>query len=223
MTIRDLTGQRFGRLVARIKLPSLKPRDGFRWVCDCDCGQQAVVKARLLTYKDGTRSCGCLLLEANRARPERPSTNVRHGHTSRKRSPEYVCWASMIQRCINPRHASYKNYGGRGITVCAQWLASFEQFLEDMGPRGDKDSIDRINSDVGYKKENCRWATCAEQAVNRRNSCYVNAFGAVVPCAEAAILYGVPYRTLHRWASSADDGDISAKITAHGAGAMKLP
>lgn len=215
MKTKDLTGQRFGRLVARKRLPSLKPGDGFRWECDCDCGGHAVVKSRLLTYKNGTRSCGCLLLEANRARPERRSTNVRHGHTSRKVSPEYICWSSMIQRCTNPNHASYKNYGGRGVTVCQEWLESFERFLADMGPRLEKNSIDRIDPERGYDKGNCRWATHAEQGSNRRNNRMATAFGKRHSCAEAAALYDIPYSTIRRWAEQTG-GDISERITAHG-------
>ncbi|CAN7454842.1 hypothetical protein LJR066_002869 [Acidovorax sp. LjRoot66] len=216
MTIRDLSGIRFGKLVARTRLPSLKPGDGFRWECDCDCGKQAVVKARLLTYKKGTRSCGCLIAEKNRLRPVRHPMNVKHGHHPLTGpSPEYICWSSMIQRCTNPRNESFKHYGGRGITVCAEWRSSFEQFLSDMGPRLDKDSIERKDVEGHYTRANCHWATDAEQAANRRNKRRVVVFGEVCTCAEAASRHGIPERTIYRWAKDTS-GDVTAKVSAHG-------
>lgn len=92
-----------------------------------------------------------------------------HGH-SKRRSPEYVAWATMLQRCNNPKASGYVNYGGRGIRVCARW-ATFEHFLADVGPRPEgKYSLDRINNERDYEPGNCRWATKQEQQRNRRAS-----------------------------------------------------
>ena len=211
MAYKDLTGMRFGRLIARKQLPPIKPRDGFRWECDCDCGGIAIVKTRLLTYKNGTRSCGCILLEKNRLRPSRPSTNLKHGHTSRGVSPEYICWSSMIQRCTNQNHESFKRYGGRGIFVCQEWIDSFERFLIDMGERPHGKSIDRIDPNGNYTKENCRWATNKEQSENKRNKRIAVAYGVTRTCKEAAEFFGIPVRTIYRWAE-AENGDITGKI-----------
>ena len=80
----------------------------------------------------------------------------------------YTSWRDMIQRCTNPKHEQYADYGGRGILVCAPWRKSFAAFLEDLGTRPEGKTLDRINNDSGYSKENCRWATAAEQAASRR-------------------------------------------------------
>jgi hypothetical protein len=94
--------------------------------------------------------------------------HTRHGHHSRDhRSPTYVSWAAMVQRCTDPNHARYPRYGGRGIGINPSWR-SFENFLADMGERPQGKTLDRINNDGDYGADNCRWATPSEQAQNRR-------------------------------------------------------
>ena len=148
----NITGQRFGRLVVVERQPRTTRRDGVRWVCLCDCGRTMVTLGKRL--KTGhTRSCGCLLREMK----------TTHGMAW---TPTWRSWVSMKSRCGDPNSTSYKNYGGRGINVCDQWL-SFEKFIADMGERPDGRSLDRVNNDGNYEPGNCRWATASQQRRNQ--------------------------------------------------------
>lgn len=87
----------------------------------------------------------------------------------KSKTPEYRAWQDMLQRCNNPKSQSYKDYGARGVSVCERWLA-FDSFIEDMGPRPDGRSLDRINNDGNYEPSNCRWADLTTQNRNTRRS-----------------------------------------------------
>jgi hypothetical protein len=158
----NLTGQRFGRWSV-IGFSHIGKFDRSYWSCRCDCGTERVVVAQRLK-EGGSKSCGCLAREVTVA------LKTTHGHNRvSKRTSEYNSWVGMINRCTNPKHRSFKEYGGRGIKVCKRWRRSFAAFLEDMGPRPTpQHTIDRKNNDGGYTKRNCRWATRSQQNLNRR-------------------------------------------------------
>lgn len=159
----DLTGQPFGRLTVTSRGPNGKHGE-VRWHCRCTCGNETLVYAGNLRSGD-TRSCGCLSRELLVTR------STTHGAARvGAETPEYHAWHAMFQRCTNPHHASWEDYGGRGVTVCERWQ-SFENFIADMGPRpSPKHSLDRTNNDGNYEPSNCRWATWNEQARNRRSA-----------------------------------------------------
>jgi hypothetical protein len=109
----------------------------------------------------------------------------------------YWVWCDMRQRCTNPKHRGFKNYGGRGIAHCSRWTA-FANFVSDMGPRPDGGMLERINIDGNYEPGNCRWATRAEQNSNRRNCIYVEFHGERMTLKEASRRAGLKYRRVHK-------------------------
>lgn len=164
----DLTGQRFGRLVVIGR--SLESKHGeATWLCQCDCGNTSIVRGSYLRGGN-TQSCGCYGHELS-VRGERRRTHSGSRDGGKKRRL-YRIWIAMKTRCYNHNSKNYKNYGGRGITICAEWLHDFAAFRDWAMSCGYQDdlSIDRINVDGNYCPDNCRWATRKEQRHNRRDS-----------------------------------------------------
>lgn len=114
----------------------------------------------------------------------------------------YQSWQNMKKRCTDQEHKQYPDYGGRGITVCPEWLASFEAFFADMGMPPEGMTLDRIDNDLGYSKANCQWATKKEQSSNRRNVKLIAYNGETLHQRDWAKKLGIPKSTLHRWLQS---------------------
>lgn len=152
----DLSGQRFGFLTVIQRAPKIsgeKPK----WICQCDCGKQiAVDGARLRSGH--TKSCGCF--------SGKPLV-MRRSHGNRL----YNIWAGMKYRCLTPTCPEYSHYGGRGISICSEWLNEngYENFAEWALTHGYEKSleIDRIDNDGNYSPENCRWVPHNVNSQNR--------------------------------------------------------
>lgn len=175
----DITGKVFGRLV--VVSYHRKIKQNHYWLCQCCCGEVKSIRSGSL--KSGfSESCGCLFRELSSKR------NSTHGGTRRNGiiTPEYLAWAQMKSRVYNKKLDGYKNYGGRGVTICDRWL-KFENFIADMGKKpSPKHSIDRKDNNGNYEPDNCRWATRKEQARNKRNN--------------HIIVYGEESMTVVQWA-----------------------
>ena len=154
-------GDKFNRLTA-IKFSYRNAHGSQHWFFRCDCGNEKIIMVDNVK-RSKSKSCGCLKKEQGKKLGE---INLKHGMTKTR---TFKSWGNLKQRCLNKNDKGYKNYGGRGIKVCDEWL-EFENFYCDMGECPAGKSIDRKNNDKGYYKSNCRWATREEQNNNKRNN-----------------------------------------------------
>ena len=159
-------GENFFRLTVISEAPSRKGSSGYPIYnvnVICDCGNTLIVAEYKLRAKH-TKSCGCFQVEKARKNLPLPTH-------SKSKSSEYNSWQAIKARCLKHNHPFYKYYGGRGIKVCDRWLASFENFYEDMGPRPFEGyTVDRIDVNGNYCKENCKWSSYEDQHRNRSNN-----------------------------------------------------
>jgi len=189
----DLTGKKFGKLTA---LEKIKINGLYHWKCRCDCGNEKTVVAGNLKRKiKPTKSCGCLNNEVPRKGIDNP--NYKHGNAlNGVRSRMLNIWSGMMRRCHDKNDANYPNYGARGIVVCERWQ-TFSNFLEDMKDAPVGLSLDRIDNNKGYSKENCRWATNTQQTRNCRSNVILEHNGAAKPLSVWAEDTGINYFTLY--------------------------
>ena len=165
----DISGQKFNKLKVIKRIGSDKNRQSL-WECLCDCGNTTQVIGSYL--KAGhTKSCGCLLHHA-----------LKHGKSG---NSSYNSWRAMKARCLNPNSKGYERYGGRGISVCDEWIDEFAAFDEYMGARPEGTTLERLDSNGNYEPGNCCWATPRDQMANRGVSYLVEYNGKVMMLEEA--------------------------------------
>lgn len=174
----DLTGRRFGELVCLKLLQKRSAAERSRWLCRCDCGGTAKVFATNLK-KGNTATCGC---------------RVRRGAHGKSKSPLYKVWSSMKHRCSNPNNAHYKNYGGRGVSVCDDWVefAPFYKWAISSGYEKGL-TLERKNNDGNYSPKNCTWIPKPAQSLNRRTNLKIDLRGEVVDLKTACRRLGLNY------------------------------
>jgi hypothetical protein len=200
----DMVGKKVGFLTG-VRFAGIGRRGLARWIFVCDCGTEH--EANGADVRSGvTLSCPQCARERIRV------STVTHGMSS---TAEYRIWKGMRARCYNKEEAGFANYGGRGITVCAKWLDSFETFISDMGMRpSGKHSIDRKNNNGNYEPGNCRWATKAQQNSNTRRTYRILFGGTEKTMAELSKETGIAVTTLYARYAKGRRGDslISSAI-----------
>jgi len=184
----DLTGQRFGRYIV-LERNGVGANGMAAWLCKCDCGTEKTVVGNNLR-QGKIVSCGCYQREIA---TRNGLATKKHGEAKTR---TYKTWIGIKSRCHNPSDRAYDQYGGRGISVCERWLNSYELFTKDMGKRPHGMSIERIDVNGNYEPNNCIWATCQQQARNKRCTIKVIYEGKEMPLIQAAEQSGIPYRVL---------------------------
>ena len=178
----DITGNRYNHLTVIERVEGVQPAT---WKCKCDCGNITIVRGQNL--KSGAvKSCGCLRHE-------------KHDTHHKSNTKIYGIWNAMRNRCYYKKGKAYKNYGGRGITVCDEWRYSFDAFYKWAMENGYKDglSIERIDNNRGYTPKNCKWISKGEQAQNRRRNYSVTINGITKNLTEWCKEYNIDYGLNH--------------------------
>lgn len=193
MKLKDLIGQRFGKLVVIKKADWVKTKaSGANWLCKCDCGKEKIVASSYL-LTGNTKSCGCYSFKWKK--------NVIR-HNSKEHRDLCAVYRNIIRRCYNETYKQYKDYGGRGITMCDEWKNDFEKFFSWAMANGYKKelSIERIDNDGNYEPNNCKWATIDEQSNNKRSCVYIEYNNERHTIKEWSKITGISYQRLqHRF------------------------
>lgn len=186
--LRDLTGKRFGKLIV-LSIAYKKSAKGSRtriyWNCKCDCGKEIITRSDYITSGQSI-SCGCSKI----------MRLTKHGES---RTRLYRIYDRMKQRCYNPNHEHYKDYGGRGIIICNDWLSCFDNFSKWAKENGYNDflTLDRINPNEIYCPDNCRWVNMKIQNNNKRNTIYLKYNGENIPLTILAEKLNIPRHILY--------------------------
>ena len=185
----ELTGQKFGKLTVVEKAENNKWNEAV-WRCKCECGNETFVSSKVLRLGH-SRSCGCYKGEAiKKAKTKHGKSNTKTHKTGRE----------IKSRCFYHSNQAFRDYGGRGITMCERWQNSFEAFYEDVSKLphfGEKGySLDRIDNNGNYEPNNVRWATSKEQNNNKRNNRKLNYNGETHTLSEWANIKHLSYTAL---------------------------
>lgn len=194
LDINEFIGKKFNRLLLLQELPTIKTSGGNSkriGSFECDCGVVKSIEIQSVIHNI-TNSCGCLNKEiATKRAKER---NYKHGEA---KSSEYNAWRSMKKRCLNPKNFHFKHYGGRGIKISDEWVNSFENFINDMGKKPSKEySLERLENNGNYTKENCIWATKMQQCQNQRTNKNIDYKGEIKCVSEWARLLNMSHEKL---------------------------
>ena len=182
----SLVGKKIGKLTVIKKDENSKRRS--RYLCRCDCGKEKIILGQSL--KSGnTKSCGCLISE---------TTKQVHSTHGKSKTRLYCIYNNMKQRCYNPNNTRYKQYGGRGIKICDEWLDDFMNFYNWAMENGYQDNltIDRIEGNDIYKPSNCRWVGNKTQQNNLRTNTYLKYNGETKTIAEWCRVLYLNYHTV---------------------------
>lgn len=176
-----LIGEKFSRLLVIGELPMIKKHSV--WLCKCDCGKEVSVSGSALRTGN-TKSCGCYNSEVVTNR------NTTHGLINSGRI--YYIWQRMKQRCRDSNCEDYKDYGGRGISICSEWLdfTSFHTWAHENGYAPDL-TLDRKDNNGNYEPGNCKWSTIKEQARNKRSNHKIYYNGKLLCLSEISEITGI--------------------------------
>jgi len=193
MALPDFTGRTFGRWTVLHR--DGKKNEAIAYLCRCQCGTERRLQASWLNTGKSA-SCGCVAIE------KLISRNMRHGSGNRRLRRVFK---GMKDRCLKPNHEYFPDYGGRGISICERWLrgdgdsSGYKCFVIDMGDRpSPAHTLERIDNDKGYSPDNCKWATRAEQMLNRRNTIKMTFNGVTKPMAVWSRELGIPWGALRQ-------------------------
>lgn len=205
----NIFNKKFGRLEALY--PIDKDKNGvYKWLCLCDCGNTHI--ARISDLKSGKiLSCGCYSKEV------KSKNNLKHGGKTKTPERLYTIWGAMKQRCYYTKGKSYKDYGGRGIRICDEWLFDYTTFRSWALNNGYKDnlSIDRIDVNGDYEPNNCRWATSKQQANNTRRNVVFEYNGVKHTMSEWSEILNINYSTLRAYIQQNGVEDINIFIKSY--------
>lgn len=208
MKTKNLIGQRFGRLIVINEAPKRRTKGGTSvrmWICECDCGKRTILSTGNLTTGN-TKSCGCYKKDRN------ASFFTKHKRTGTKL---YRVWSSMKDRCFRENANQYRDYGGRGITVCNEWRNDFQTFYDWAISNGYKEglTIERIDVNGNYCPENCTWIPRKHQSKNRRNCHYIFYKGETKTLSEWSRILHIDRGCVRNWEKKLGNGEKAIEMS----------